>query len=133
MKNNKTFLIIVLAVIVLGVLGAALFQGMRPAGDDTTPVTAEATATPETEAVSAAGEEAGVNYDSASLPDTPLGVRTLGNPDAPIKVEEFASLTCGHCAAFHNSTFLQLKSKYIDTGKVFFTFTDFPLNAPALD
>jgi len=71
--------------------------------------------------------------DSASLPTEPLGVRTLGNPDAPVKIEEFASLTCGHCAHFHGTTFQELKTKYIDTGKVFFTFTDFPLNAPALD
>ncbi len=74
-----------------------------------------------------------INYDSASLPSDPLGVRTLGNPDAPIKIEEFASLTCGHCAHFHGTTFQEIKTKYIDTGKVFFTFTDFPLNGPALD
>lgn len=130
MKNNKTLLIVLLAVVVLGVLSAVLFQSKRPEVSD--PAVQTAT-TEEAAPVSAAVEDSAVNYDSASLPTSPLGVRTLGNPDAPVKIEEFASLTCGHCAAFHNSTFPQLKTKYIDTGKVFFTFTDFPLNAPALD
>jgi protein-disulfide isomerase len=59
--------------------------------------------------------------------------RSLGDINAPVKVEEFASFTCGHCADFHNDTFPQFKESYIDTGKVHFTFVDFPLNAPALD
>ena len=133
MNNKKTLLIVLIAVVVLGVLAAVFFQSQRPATPDTAAISEEAMVTPDSEAVSAAVEDSAVNYDSASLPDTPLGVRTLGNPEAPVKIEEFASLTCGHCAAFHNSTFPQLKTKYIDTGKVFFTFTDFPLNAPALD
>lgn len=134
MKNNKNFLITVIAVVILGVIGAAIVQNQRPAPMTTSvEETVEAATIPDEAPVSAAVEDSAVNYDSASLPDTPLGIRTLGNPDAPVKIEEFASLTCGHCASFHNSTFQQLKSKYIDTGKVFFTFTDFPLNAPALD
>lgn len=62
-----------------------------------------------------------------------LAPRSLGSEDAPIKIEEFASLTCSHCARFHINTFAELKEKYIDTGKVKFTLTDFPLNAAALD
>ncbi len=62
-----------------------------------------------------------------------LSARTLGDPNAPVKLEEFASLSCPHCAHFHTDVFPQIKEAYIDTGKVFFTFTDFPLNAPALE
>ncbi len=62
-----------------------------------------------------------------------LAPRSIGNPDAPVKIQEFASLTCSHCAHFHKETFPDLKAKFIDTGDVYFTFTDFPLNAPALD
>lgn len=61
-----------------------------------------------------------------------LGVRGLGDPNAPIQIREFFSLTCNHCAAFHEGTFPQLKQKYIDTGKVYFIFEEFPLNGPAL-
>lgn len=66
-------------------------------------------------------------------PEHVLAARSMGNPDAPVKMEEFASLSCPHCAHFHNDVFPKIKEAYIDTGKVYFTFTDFPLNAPALE
>ncbi|TCO73286.1 thioredoxin domain-containing protein [Rhodovulum euryhalinum] len=47
---------------------------------------------------------------------------TLGDPGAPIKLEEFASFTCGHCGTFHDEVFKKLKAEYIDTGKVHFTY-----------
>ena len=43
--------------------------------------------------------------------------RILGNVDAPITIVEFASLTCGHCADFHTTTFPQLKESWIDDGR----------------
>ncbi len=58
--------------------------------------------------------------------------KTLGKTDAPIKMIEFASLTCGHCAKFHNEVMPSIKKKYIDTGKIFFTYKDFPLDKFAL-
>ncbi len=58
----------------------------------------------------------------------PLGEEALGSPDAPVTVVEYASLTCGHCAAFHMQTFPALKEKYIDTGKVRFIMREFPLD-----
>ncbi|PZO77774.1 MAG: disulfide bond formation protein DsbA, partial [Micavibrio aeruginosavorus] len=56
--------------------------------------------------------------------------RTIGNADAPIKIIEYASMTCGHCAHFHNDVLPALKEKYVDTGKVFIEFREFPLNDP---
>ena len=41
-------------------------------------------------------------------------------------------MSCSHCADFHNDTLEDLKSEYIDTGKVKFVFRDFPFNYPAL-
>ncbi len=61
-----------------------------------------------------------------------LGVRAIGNPEAPVTVREYFSLTCNHCADFHSGTFQELKSKYIDTGKVYFIYEEMPLNGPAL-
>lgn len=49
---------------------------------------------------------------------------TLGSPDAPVKITEYASFTCSHCANFHDTTFKPLKSEYIDTGKVEFTLRE---------
>ena len=56
----------------------------------------------------------------------------LGKPDAPVTIIEYASMSCSHCADFHNNTLEDLYSEYIDTGKVKFVFRDFPFNYPAL-
>jgi protein-disulfide isomerase len=49
-----------------------------------------------------------------------LGDIVQGNPDAKVEVIEYASLTCPHCAGFHENVFRQFKKDYIDTGKVRF-------------
>ena len=56
----------------------------------------------------------------------------LGPENAPIKIKEFFSLTCGHCANFHLKTLPQLKKKYIDAGKVQLEFIDYPLDRLAI-
>jgi protein-disulfide isomerase len=61
----------------------------------------------------------------------PLGERALGDPAAKVTVVEYASMTCSHCAAFHDETFTPFKEKYVDTGKVRFIFREFPLDALA--
>ncbi|MBS7695775.1 MULTISPECIES: DsbA family protein [unclassified Chelatococcus] len=58
----------------------------------------------------------------------PLGDVVLGSPDAKVTIIEYASLTCSHCAHFHEATYPTLKSKYIDTGKVRFILREFPLD-----
>ena len=62
-----------------------------------------------------------------------LGTRAVGDPNAPVKITELFSLTCGHCAEFHNNTYPSIKSEYVDTGKVYYVYQEFPLNKPALD
>ncbi len=62
-----------------------------------------------------------------TVPITPfLGMPVLGDPNAPVEVIEYASTTCGHCRAFHEEVFPQLKEKYIDTGKVRFAWVVMP-------
>jgi len=58
--------------------------------------------------------------------------RILGNPDAPITMVEYASLTCPHCAHFTNDILPELKKKWIDTGKLKLVLRDYPLDEPAL-
>ncbi len=58
--------------------------------------------------------------------------RLLGRDDAPIKVIEFFSMTCSHCANFHADTFPEVKKRLIDEGVVRFEMRAFPLDGLAL-
>lgn len=49
---------------------------------------------------------------------------SLGSADAKIKMVEYASFTCPHCAKFHETVFGQMKKDYIDTGKLSFTLRE---------
>ena len=49
----------------------------------------------------------------------------LGNPQAKITVNEFASLGCPICAKWNNEVFQSFKAKYIDTGKVHYVLHEF--------
>lgn len=54
----------------------------------------------------------------------------LGAENAPVTIIEYASVTCPHCATFHEEVWDQLKETYIDTGRVRFIFREYP-TAPA--
>ena len=47
---------------------------------------------------------------------TAQGDMSMGDPNAKVKMVEYASVTCSHCAAFNNDVFPAFKAKYIDTG-----------------
>jgi protein-disulfide isomerase len=47
-----------------------------------------------------------------------LAPKVMGNPQAPVTLTEFASLTCPHCANFHQNYLPAIKKDFIDTGKV---------------
>jgi len=55
------------------------------------------------------------DVDTSTITDTARGAE-----DAPVTVIEYASFTCPHCATFHSDVFPELKSEYVDTGKVRF-------------
>lgn len=127
-KSKKEGLIWILVGLALVVLGTAFYMSMPK--DDFADVDA---AYSEAEGpVGVDGPEGssllaqGIDVESAKRD------RILGNPSAPIKISEHASLTCSHCGHFHKTTFAEFKKNYIDTGKAYLVFTDFPLNAPAL-
>ena len=52
----------------------------------------------------------------------------LGSDKAPVTIVEYASMSCPHCAHFSETTFKELKRRYIDTGKVLFILREFPLD-----
>ena len=57
---------------------------------------------------------------------------SIGDENAPVTIIEYSSLSCSHCADFHNKTLDDIKNEYVDNGKVRFVFRDFPFNYPAL-
>ena len=100
-----------------GLFEMAAAAGLTLAGlfvlvDPPAPVLAQAASVPVSDLM--AGE---------ALPDI-----ALGSSNAPVTVVEYASMTCVHCAGFYATTFPDLKSKYIDTGKVRFILREFPLD-----
>jgi len=60
-----------------------------------------------------------VPSDPGLLPDM-----TLGNPNAPVTVMEYASAACPHCAAWKNENWAGFQAKYIATGKVRYVFRE---------
>ena len=69
----------------------------------------------------------------ADMPADPrMQEHALGNPKAPVRIDEYYSLDCPHCAHFVIDTLPKLKADYIDKGKVYFVLHDFPLHEPAL-
>ncbi|MCB1485684.1 MAG: thioredoxin domain-containing protein [Hyphomicrobiaceae bacterium] len=58
---------------------------------------------------------------------SPLPEMSWGSATAPVTIVQYASLTCPYCRRFHKEVFPQLKSTYIDTGKVRYILREFPI------
>lgn len=72
------------------------------------------------------------DFKAKSVDDTDYGDAFIyGDPNAPVTIMEFASMTCPHCAAFHTEKWPEIKKKYIDTGMVKLVFKDFPFDQRA--
>jgi len=56
-----------------------------------------------------------------------------GQDDAKVTIIAYESLTCSHCADFHNNIYPLLKKEFIDTGLVKIEFRHFPLDIVALN
>lgn len=112
MNQNRVIAIAVAAVLAVAVLGYAGYRAFSSRDVQ--------------ETASIGGDQSALEKGLA-VPG-PLGDMTLGDKNAPVKVYEYASLTCSHCAAFNKDTFPSFKKDYIDTGKVFYTLRDFPFD-----
>ncbi|HMP45441.1 MAG TPA: thioredoxin domain-containing protein [Sphingopyxis sp.] len=60
---------------------------------------------------------------------TPDGGYVMGNPEASIRVIEFASITCPACAQFSNDSHEELKREFVDSGRVSFELRNFVRDA----
>ncbi len=61
---------------------------------------------------------------------TEAGGFLMGNPDAPVKLVEYASLTCPHCATFSAEGGAPLRDTYVRSGQVSWEFRNLLLGAP---
>ncbi|MGH2536034.1 MAG: thioredoxin domain-containing protein [Candidatus Promineifilaceae bacterium] len=58
---------------------------------------------------------------------SPEPLRTLGDPNAPVTIVEFSDYQCPFCLRHFQQTLPQLKAEYIDAGRVYYVFKDFPI------
>jgi protein-disulfide isomerase len=99
-------------------------EGNKPTANARTPAPAAAHQTASVAAPTPDG-----SYDMVEVTKDDY---VIGKSDAPVTLIEYASLTCPHCAAFHNNVLPTIKKDYIDTGKVRMVYRDFPLDQMAL-
>jgi protein-disulfide isomerase len=78
----------------------------------------EAGGAPSGEAIAAVAPPAGQTW-SQMVRATDEGF-VMGNPDAPLKVIEYGSYTCSHCAEFSVTSHEELVRDFVDTGRVSF-------------
>ena len=113
-----------LRILLLASLGAVALAGCGESKTDQTK---------EQDVIAKVAAPAGKSW-SQTVAQTPDGGYVMGNPDAPIKIIEFASITCSHCAAFSTESHDEIKRDFIDTGRVSLEVRNFirdPLDATA--
>ncbi len=62
-----------------------------------------------------------------TVAETPEGGFRMGNPDAPVKLVEYGSLTCGHCAEFSEAASEPLRERYVKSGQLSWEFRPYLL------
>lgn len=67
-------------------------------------------------------------YDNMEKSVDSAGNYSIGNKNAKVKIEEYSDFQCPFCHAFFTSAYPQILKDYVSTGKVYYTFHNFPLN-----
>lgn len=65
---------------------------------------------------------------STRIAATAQGGLLIGNPNAPVKIVEFGSLTCPHCRHFHETGLPALRAKGLSAGRISYEYRSFSLN-----
>jgi protein-disulfide isomerase len=141
MPTLSTISIRLLAAVAIAGFGAALVacsDDVKNEVSEAVPATeAESSDKAKVDPITTAATEAKApkpegSVDVAKLMEAgPLPDMIIGKEDAPVTIVEYMSMTCPHCAAFHNQVFDAIKEKYVDSGKVRFVLREFPLDSRA--
>ena len=76
-----------------------------------------------------------LTFSAKTIADTSSSIQQIyeGSENAKVTIITYESLTCGHCADFHNNVYPKLKKEFIDTGLVKIEFRHFPLDMAAFN
>ncbi|MCP9231608.1 DsbA family protein [Mesorhizobium sp. M0045] len=119
------------AIPAAALLAACSDSGEKAEAQDVKPAAPAEPAKPAAPAAAKAPEAQGTVDMAALLKPGALPDMQLGKDDAKVTIVEYASMTCPHCAHFAETTFPELKTKYIDTGKARYILREFPFDPSA--
>ncbi len=113
----------VLRHLALAVLAAPLALGLAACHSKDSATTATPTSGPIATVPAPAGK-----MWSDVVAATPEGGMRMGNPQAPLKLVEYGSLSCPHCAKLAHEGMKPLVDKYVNSGRVSYEFRSFPIH-----
>jgi protein-disulfide isomerase len=119
------------AIPAVALLAACSDSGEEAKAADVKPADPAAPAKPATPAAATAPEAQGTVDMAELMKPGALPDKQLGKDDDKVTIVEYASMTCPHCAHFAETTFPNLKTKYIDTGKARYILREFPFDPSA--
>lgn len=120
-NNNFAILVLLLITFGVGFLGGSLWNENKLLKGGTA---LAAPSVPTQAGTQVAPQPQQPTTGTASVDDDPV----LGDKNAPITLIEFSDYECPFCKRYFDQTFTQIKTKYIDTGKVKLVFRDLPLS-----
>lgn len=129
--SRRNLLSSLAAVPAMVLLAACSDSGEKAEAEVVKPAAPADPAKPATPAAAKAPEAQGTVDMAALLKPGALPDEQLGKDDAKVTIVEYASMTCPHCAHFAATTFPELKTKYIDTGKARYILREFPFDPSA--
>ncbi|MER8572460.1 DsbA family protein [Mesorhizobium sp. M1409] len=129
--SRRSVLSSLAAIPAVALLAACSDSSEEAKAADVKPANPATPAKPATPAAATAPEAQGTVDMAELMKPGALPDKQLGKDDAKVTIVEYASMTCPHCAHFAETTFPELKTKYIDTGKARYILREFPFDPSA--